>query len=145
MTVPPGTKGAFSATQAAWRFFNNDHISLPDLVEPLRKTGREATEKSRSAFSLLVHDWSKLGYGTHHSKKDIAQLTHKTDTEYELTTALLVSADTGSPLAPGKPLKARLVVTRIVGKETEILAQGFLVTNVPAHKADALTIATRYY
>lgn len=64
--------------------------------------------------------------------------------ETEVTFTRPAKGSTGVAV-PGKPLKARLVVTRIVGKETEILAQWFLVTNVPAPEADALTIATWYY
>lgn len=55
---------------------------------------------SESEFVLLAHDWSKLDYGGHKSKKDLAQLTHEYDIGYELTTALLIEAHTGSPLAP---------------------------------------------
>lgn len=276
ISLPQGTKAAFAATQAAWRFFNNDRISLPDLIEPLRQAGKEAVKDSHSPFALLVHDWSKLGYGAHDSKKDLAQLTHERDYGYELTTTLLVSADTGSPLAPmeihlkakhktystraevrsdnhlnqilptmeaskrwelpgvpvhlidreadsirhlrawdeaghlflvriddrkvtwqkaeywiadilpqlifqsqdmvhyrhkqaqlqvaetpvtlerpakgrngvkvpGKPLSARLVVSRLVGKNDEILAQWFLLTNVLIDEADTLTVAQWYY
>lgn len=100
LTLPQGVKKAFTATQAAWRFFNNHHIKLSDLIVPLRESGKEAVQTSLSSFALLVHDWSKLDYGTHNSKKDVAQLTHKHDRGYELTTALLVSADTGLPFAP---------------------------------------------
>lgn len=100
MSMPHSAKGAFTATQAAWRFFNNDHISLVDLAVPLLNTGREATQNRDSSHTLLVHDWSKLGYSAHHSKKDMAQITHKADMGYELTTALLVSTDTGFPIAP---------------------------------------------
>jgi predicted transposase YbfD/YdcC len=49
-------------------------------------------------FALLIHDWSKLAFAF--PKRDQVQLTHATDVGYELTTALLVSADDGSPLAP---------------------------------------------
>lgn len=276
ISLPQSTKAAFAATQAAWRFFSNERISLPGLIEPLRQAGKQALHESQSTFVLLVHDWSKLGYGAHNSKKDLAQLTHKHDIGYELTTALLVSADTGSPLAPmevhlkakgktystragvrsenhlsqvlptmeaakqwalsrtpvhvidreadsikhlrawaeadhlllvriddrkvtwqnqerwiadilpqltfqptrtvsyrhkknqlqvaettvtfhrpakgrygvkvaGKPLTARLVVSRLVGKNREILARWFLLTNVPADQADTRTIAQWYY
>lgn len=124
MSLPHSTKGAFTATQAAWRFFNNDHIVLSDLMEPLRHVGREATKESTSPYSLLVHDWSKLGYSAHRSKKDIVQLTHKDDTGYELTTALLVSADTGSPLAPMEvhlKAKGKTYSTRVgVGSENHL-------------------------
>lgn len=276
ISLPQGTQAAFAATQAAWRFFNNDRISLPDLIEPLRQVGKQALHDSQSPFVLLVHDWSKLGYGAHGSKKDMAQLTHEHDIGYELTTALLVSAATGSPVAPmevhlkaknktystragvrsdnhlnqvlptmeaakgwelpcipvhlidreadsirhlrawvegghlflvriddrkvtwqdqerwitdilpqltfqptntvryrhqktqlqvtettvtfhrpakgrdgvkvaGKPLTARLVVSRLVGKHQEILAQWFLLTNTPADKANTSTVAQWYY
>src|SRR5260370_31981021 len=49
-------------------------------------------------FALLIHDWSKLAFAP--PKRAQVQLTHATDVGYELTTALLVSADDGSPLAP---------------------------------------------
>lgn len=52
---------------------------------------------------MLVHDWSKLAFLPAHAqrgKKDLAQLTHDNDLGYELTTALLVNPDDGSPLAP---------------------------------------------
>ena len=51
-----------------------------------------------SPFALLVHDWSKLTFVA--DKSDMTQLTHTNDVGYELTTALLVNADDGSPLAP---------------------------------------------
>ena len=33
----PGTSQAFAATQATWRFLNNERVGIPDLVEPLRE------------------------------------------------------------------------------------------------------------
>jgi hypothetical protein len=45
----------------------------------------------------LVHDWSKLALA---DNPDAGPLTHAADVGYELTTALLVSADDGAPLAP---------------------------------------------
>jgi hypothetical protein len=96
--MPDGGK-AFAATQAAWRFNNNDRVTLPSLVEPLRAVGRDRAQTATSPFLLLVHDWSKLSY-SEGGKTDLVQLTHANDIGYELTTALLVSADDGSPLAP---------------------------------------------
>ena len=96
----PSAGSAFAATQGAWRFFNNDRVRLPALVEPLREVGRKRTAASAADFVLLVHDWSKLSYQQPLKKKDLTQLTHEHDVGYELTTALLVSADDGSPLAP---------------------------------------------
>jgi hypothetical protein len=94
----PSISAAFAATQASWRFLNNKRIGMPDLVEPLREIGRSRVRKSKSRFALLVHDWCKLSFS--YGKRDMTQLTHATDIGYELTTALLVSADDGSPLAP---------------------------------------------
>lgn len=96
----PSAGSAFAATQAAWRFLNNDRVTLPALVEPLREVGRSRTHQSSADFVLLVHDWCKLTYDHPARKADLAQLTHETDVGYELTTALLVSAEDGSPLAP---------------------------------------------
>lgn len=96
----PDTATAFAATQAAWRFFNNDGISLPALIQPLRQAGRDAALACPASCALLVHDWSKVDYAGHTSKHDKAQLTHEHDIGYEMATALLVSALDGSPLAP---------------------------------------------
>jgi len=96
----PSISSAFAATQAAWRFFNNERVTLPALVEPLRAVGRGALAATEAPFALLVHDWSKLTFTSADSKRDLVQLTHVTDVGYELTTALLVSGDDGSPLAP---------------------------------------------
>lgn len=96
----PELGNAATATQAAWRFLNNDRVTLEALVEPLRNVGREGCRQSESPFVLLAHDWCKLNYASHTSKKDLLQLTHETDIGYDLTTALLIEARTGVPLAP---------------------------------------------
>ena len=96
----PGESKSASATQAAWRFFNNERVELTALAEPLRQAGRESAAASLSQFVLLVHDWCKIDYGSHRSKADLRQLTHQHDVGYELTTALLVDAQNGNPLAP---------------------------------------------
>ena len=94
----PGAGSAFAATQANWRFLNNARVTLPALVAPLRQVGVERCQQSTAGFVLLVHDWSKLAFDD--AKADLTQLTHQTDIGYELTTALLLSADDGAPLAP---------------------------------------------
>jgi hypothetical protein len=99
MSALPDVSSAFAATQGAWRFLNNEHVSLLALVEPLRNVGLErANAPDGVDFVLLVHDWCKLAFS--HPKSDEVQLTHESDVGYELTTALLVSAADGSPLAP---------------------------------------------
>ena len=94
----PGAGSSFAATQGASRFLNNERVSLPALAVPLREVGVERAQQTTSPFVLLVHDWSKLSFDG--SKRDVVRLTHEDDVGYELTTALLVSADDGAPLAP---------------------------------------------
>ena len=96
----PAVGSSFAATQAAWRFFSNSRVTLPALAEPLRELGCRMAGQSASAYALLVHDWSKVDYDGHVSKTDQLQLSNSLDRGYELMTALLVDASTGSPLAP---------------------------------------------
>jgi len=96
----PEPKAGLAATQACWRFLNNDRVTLPAMVGPLREAARDALREADAPAALLVHDWCKLDFRRHKSKEDQVQLTHETDVGYELTGALLVSAEDGSPLAP---------------------------------------------
>lgn len=90
-----------SASQNLWRFLKNERVSLLKLIEPLRQLGRDGCAGSKSDFVLLAHDWCKLAYGSQTKrKKDLLQLTHETDIGYDLTTSLLIEADTGVTLAP---------------------------------------------
>jgi hypothetical protein len=97
-SLPRLTTAAQAATQAAWRFLNNDRVTLPALAEPLREVGRNACRTIESPFVMLVHDWCKLSFTS--PKDDEVRLTHAADVGYELTTALLVNPEDGSPLAP---------------------------------------------
>jgi len=96
----PELREAATASQAAWRFLNNERITLQTLVEPLRKVGRDGCRQSESPFVLLAHDWCKVNYASHASRKDLYQLTHENDLGYDLTGSLLIEAHTGVPLAP---------------------------------------------
>lgn len=106
LSALPGVNRAFASTQAAWRFYANGSVTLPQLIEPLRASGRQALDEGRETaadgegFVLLVHDWCKLDYSGHTSKADQVQLSHSQDIGYDLYTALLVDADRGSPLCP---------------------------------------------
>ena len=92
---------SFAATQAAWRFFNNERVSLRDIIIPIRDAARESVQQSESPYVLAVHDWSKVACGSHKSsKKDLAQLTHSADIGYELYSCLLVDPANGVPVAP---------------------------------------------
>lgn len=95
----PDINSAFAATQGTWRLLNNERVTLSDLEAPLRQVGIErANTDDNVGFDLLVHDWCKLTFI--YRKDDETTLTHEDDVGYELTTALLVSATNGSPLAP---------------------------------------------
>lgn len=96
----PDVRAGFSATQAAWRFLNNNTVGLPALIAPLRKEGIAAAGRSKAKFVLLLHDWCKLSFDHPRRKRDTRQITHATDVGYELSTALLVSGSDGRPLAP---------------------------------------------
>jgi len=98
--IPADESSAHAATQATWRFLNNERVTLSALVHPLREAGRVAVSQSGSPFVLVVHDWCKLDFKTHTSKADVIELTHKNDVGYDLTTSLLVDAGMGAPLAP---------------------------------------------
>lgn len=87
----------FAATQAAWRFYHNPAVSLPQLVQPLQEATRQALAQAGSGWGLVVHDWSELHYGTHRSKADRVTLTHHDDQGYELLSALVLDGQ-GQPL-----------------------------------------------
>jgi len=92
---------AFSATQGAYRFLNNDRVSLPQLAQQAIDLGRQEAAQVCDQYLLVVHDWSQLMYPEHTAKKDRAALSSRRVPEgYELQTALLVSDQNGSPLAP---------------------------------------------
>lgn len=96
----PSTKQALSATQAAWRFYNNERVTLPELIAPLRDYVREQVAASPATFVLVAHDWCKLSYPGHAFREDLAELSNETDVGYELTTSLAIDAADGTPLAP---------------------------------------------
>lgn len=93
-----GTK-AFAHTQALWRFLNNDDVTPACLSEPLVAGCHAALEHCEGDYALCVHDWSRINYGGHTSKKDRLQMTHATDIGYELQSSLLVNAQDGLPLS----------------------------------------------
>jgi len=96
---PPGESATVAATQAAWRFFNNDRVGLPRLVEPLHAVAAQWRQHS-DAWALVVHDWSVLSYPTHHSKADRVRLGPQHSRGYDLTALLLVDGGSGDPVAP---------------------------------------------
>lgn len=96
----PGTASALASTQAAWRFYKNENVTLPALVQPLLEQARSAASSACDQYGLVLHDWSHLNYDRHTGKADrIGSKPHRTQ-GYELQTALLVSDRDGAPLAP---------------------------------------------
>jgi hypothetical protein len=96
----PSSKTSFAATQAAWRFYNNESVELSELIVPLRDYAREQISQSDAPFVLVAHDWSKLSFPGHDFRKDLAELSGKHDIGYELTTSLAINPENGTPLAP---------------------------------------------
>ncbi|HED2912989.1 TPA: transposase [Enterobacter hormaechei subsp. steigerwaltii] len=91
---------AWSASQAAWRFFNNENATFPMLSSPLLALARQAATASDSRFLLVAHDWCRCNFARHNSKLDKAQLSHERDIGYELQASLLIDGASGRPLAP---------------------------------------------
>lgn len=100
LRVLPATAGSFAAAQAAWRFYHNSRVALPQLAEPLISRARRAISERCQDYALVVHDWSGLHYSNHTSKEDRTLLYHPGDFGYELQTALTVADSDGAPLAP---------------------------------------------
>lgn len=96
----PSEVSALAETMAAWRFYNNPRIELAELVQPLREAARRHLDRQGCDVVLLVHDWSKLSFPGHTSKRDQAQLKAGDNWGYELSAVLAVSGADGQPLAP---------------------------------------------
>lgn len=95
----PNKSSSFASTQAAWRFYGNKSVSLQVLQEPLTAAAHEGIAQHCRAYALCVHDWSHLNY-KHLNKSDTYAITHQYDVGYDLQTSLIVSDQTGQPLAP---------------------------------------------
>jgi hypothetical protein len=99
--APPGSLASgFATTQAAWRFYGNERVELPELCQPLLSHAREAVADCCDERLIVPLDWSNLHYDGHSSKRDRVALSGERDLGYELLTALGVSDRDGSPLAP---------------------------------------------
>jgi hypothetical protein len=96
--LPDGLK-AFAHTQAMWRFLANERVTFRALSAPLLAAAHEAVAQVAGEWVLCVHDWSRLNYARHSSKRDRLRMTHALDVGYELQSSLLVSPVDGAPLA----------------------------------------------
>jgi hypothetical protein len=76
--APPGLlAGGFASAQAAWRFYGNERVKLPELAEPLLIHARQAVADCCDQRLLVVMDWSNLHYGNHDSKLDRVGLSSR--------------------------------------------------------------------
>jgi hypothetical protein len=96
----PETRGAFAAAQAAWRFYSNEDVTLPKLIEPIIRNAREAVASDCEQFVLAVHDWSGLNYGQHESKQDRILTYADKQLGYDLQTVLMLEDKSGRPIGP---------------------------------------------
>jgi len=97
----PEVSTSFAASQGAYRFFQNERVTLRALAQPLIETARMEVATACSRWCLIVHDWSQLMYSEHQTKPDRVKLSSRNVPEgYELFTQLAVSDQNGSPLAP---------------------------------------------
>jgi len=96
----PNDITSFASTQAAWRFYKNDSVTLQKLQEPLLQAAQDNAVTYCKNYALIIHDWSRLNYRKHQSKLDKYQISHETDVGYDLQSSLLISDKTGLPLAP---------------------------------------------
>ena len=95
----PDQVSSFASTQAAWRFYANESVTLAKLQEPLTAAAHEGVGRRCDHYALCLHDWSRLSY-QHRNKPDTYAITHGTDIGYDRQTSLLVSDRDGQPLAP---------------------------------------------
>jgi hypothetical protein len=96
----PDCSQAFAASQAAWRFYSNPRVTLPQLATPLIESAKAGVEQSCKDWALIALDWCLLHYCKHMSKRDRIEMASSIDLGYKLLTALLISDRDGSPLAP---------------------------------------------
>lgn len=75
-------------------------MTLSKLQAPLLIAAHNSITMHCSTYGLCVHDWSRLNYRKHTSKLDKYQITHDTDVGYDLQSSLILSDQTGQPLAP---------------------------------------------
>lgn len=98
--APPTLVKGFATTQAAWRFYANERVTLPGLCSPLIEHAGSATPGCCSDWVLVIADWSNLHYPAHASKAGRIELSGKNDLGYEMFTLLAASDRDGVPIAP---------------------------------------------
>lgn len=96
----PGENEAFASTQAAWRFFVNENMTLPQIFKPVLTHVKEQIGVTCQQYVLVACDWCNLHYKTHKSKKGRVALANSKDLGYETFNGLAVSDTDGKPIGP---------------------------------------------
>lgn len=111
----PSGISVFAAAQAAWRFYANEKVTLPKLMEPVIahvcQQIASVPPQGAPSYVLVVHDWCWLQYSRHTKKQDRLHPKRQKACGYELGTALVVSAQDGAPVGP---LSLDLVCAEVV-------------------------------
>jgi hypothetical protein len=105
---PPSVSEPFAAVQAAWRFYANPNVTMPQLAGPLVQCACDQIHDACDEYGLVVLDWCKVHFNGHRSLDDRVELAHKNDLGYQMLSSLLISDRDGSPIAPlGLELRGR--------------------------------------
>lgn len=100
LRVLPSDSSRAAADLAAWRFYDNEAVSLPALGAPLLERARLAVTTACQHYALCVHDQSGLHFTRHRAKVDRKTMYSRDDLGYEMASALLLADRDGQPLAP---------------------------------------------
>jgi len=93
-----GTQSSFAATQAAWRFYDNEKTTLSKLAQPLVAASCDGIAEHCESYALIVHDWSGINYSKHKGKTDKKVLHNQYEQGYELQSSIALSDKNGMPL-----------------------------------------------
>ena len=105
---PPSVAKPFAAVQAAWRFYANPDVTLPQLAKPLVQCAADQIDHCCDEYGLVVMDWCQLHFNGHRAAIDRVELAHRNDLGYGMLSSLLISDQDGSPIAPlGLELRAK--------------------------------------
>ncbi len=95
----PARGAAFASTQAAWRFYQNERVSVEGLAQPLLACAHQSVAQDCAQYALVIHDVTDLLYKQHTRKAARVTLHKGHSLGYRLQSSLLVSDRTGAPLA----------------------------------------------
>ena len=134
----PNKISSFASTQAAWRFYGNETVSLPVLQEPLTVAAHEGIASHCSQYVLCVHDRSHLKY-KHFNKADTYAITNEMDVGCDLQISLILRANAGNDYLHKVSTKvfdnqAMLFVEDLKIKTMNKSAKGMLDKPGPARK-----------